>query len=134
MIASIATAVVLFYALSSLALALLFAVHLRIPEDRLSARVALVLPVTGPLPGLEDLLAALTAQSLRPCRLIIAVESREDPAYDRIAVLADRYLALNIELVVAGLSELRSQKCTNLLAALARLHRDDAHLVLRGPI
>ena len=130
MIASIATAVVLFYALSSLALALLFAVHLRIPEDRLSARVALVLPVTGPLPGLEDLLAALTAQSLRPCRLIIAVESREDPAYDRIAVLADRYLALNIELVVAGLSELRSQKCTNLLAALARLHRDDAHLVL----
>jgi hypothetical protein len=129
-IASIAAAVALFYALGSLALALLFAVNLRIPDDRPSARVTLVLPATGPLPGLEDLLAALAAQSLRPHRLIVAVESREDPAYRRIATLANRYSELNIELVVAGLSPLRSQKCTNLLAALANLDADDAHVVL----
>jgi cellulose synthase/poly-beta-1,6-N-acetylglucosamine synthase-like glycosyltransferase len=129
-IASIAAVVVLFYALSSLALALLFAAHLRIPDDRLQTLVTLVLPATGRLPGLEDLLAALTAQSLRPHRLIVAVESLEDPAYRRVSALVDRYLELNIELVVAGLSELRSQKCTNLLGALARLDIDDTYIVL----
>jgi cellulose synthase/poly-beta-1,6-N-acetylglucosamine synthase-like glycosyltransferase len=129
-IVSTAAGVALFYALSSVALALLFVAHLRIQDDRVSARVTLVLPATGPLPGLEDLLAALAAQSLRPRRLIVAVESREDPAYRRVASLAERYFGLNIELVVAGLSELNSQKCANLLAALAHLEDDEAHIVL----
>src|SRR5262249_17741519 len=35
-----------------------------------------------------------------------------------------------MELVVAGLSELRSQKCTNLLNALMHLDTNDAHVVL----
>jgi len=128
-IPSIAAAVALFYALGSLALALLFAARLRIPDDRLSARVTLVMPATGPLPGLENLLTALTVQSLRPHRLIVAVESREDPAYARLATF-EHDSRLNIELVVAGLSPLRSQKCTNLLAALANLQPDDAYIVL----
>jgi glycosyl transferase family 21 len=126
----IAAALAVFYSLGSFALALLFAARLRIPDDRPSARVALVLPATGPLPGLEDLLAALAAQSLRPQRLIVAVESRDDPAYGRVAELANRLHELNIELVVAGVSKLRGQKCTNLLAALSRLDNDDAHVVL----
>lgn len=130
MIASIAAGVALFYSLGSLALALLFAAKLRIPDDRLSAPVTLVLPATGLLPGLEDLLAALSAQSLQPRRLIIAVESREDPAYARVAALAEHYSQLEIELVVAGLSPLRSQKCTNILAALANLDADDGYMVL----
>jgi len=129
-IAWIAAAVALFYALWSVALALLFFGWLRVQDDRLYARVALVLPATGPLPGLEDLLAALAAQSLRPRRLIVAVESCEDPAYARVAALAECYPQLNIRLVVAGLSPLRSQKCTNLLAALAQLDAEDAHIVL----
>jgi len=128
-IPSIAAAVALFYALGSLALALLFAARLRIPDDRLSARVTLVMPATGPLPGLENLLTALTVQSLRPHRLIVAVESREDPAYARLATF-ERGSRLNIQLIVAGLSPLRSQKCTNLLAALANLQPDDAYIVL----
>src|SRR5439155_21475119 len=41
-----------------------------------------------------------------------------------------RYPQLNMELVVAGLSSLRSQKCTNLLAALAHLDAGDANIVL----
>ena len=120
----------MFWALGSLALALLFAAHLRIPDDRPSARVTLVLPATGVLPGLEDLVGAVAGQSLQPSRLIVAVESREDPAYLRVTAVAERYSRLNIELVVAGLSPLRSQKCTNLLAALAHLAPDDALVVM----
>ena len=86
----IATAVAVFYSLSSVALTLLFFTRLRVLDDRLSASVALVLPATGALPGLEDLLASLTAQSLRPRRLIVSVEAREDPAYSRTAALAKR--------------------------------------------
>jgi len=130
MIEWIAATLAVFYSLGSLGLALLFVGHLRIPEDRPSARVTLVLPATGPLPGLERLLDALTAQSLPAHRLIVAVESPQDPAYGRVATVAERYPQLNIELVVAGLSALRGQKCTNLLAALARLHTDDANVVL----
>ena len=94
----IAAAVAVFYSLSSVALALLFFTRLQVLDDRLSASVALVLPATGALPGLEDLLAALTAQSLRPRRLIVSVEAREDPAYPRVAALAERYPQLKIEL------------------------------------
>jgi hypothetical protein len=125
-----AAAVAVFYSLSSVALALLFFARLRVLDDRLSASVALVLPATGALPGLEDLLAALAAQSLSPQRLIVSVEAREDPAYRRVAALAEHFPQLNVELVVAGLSPLRSQKCTNLLAALAQLDADDAYIVL----
>ena len=126
----IAAAVAVFYAWWSVALALLFFSRLRVLDDRLSANVALVLPATGALPGLEDLLAALTGQSLRPRRPPPSVEAREDPAYPRIAALAERYRQLKIDLVVAGLSPLRSQKCTNLLAALAQLEPDEEYIVL----
>jgi hypothetical protein len=129
-IAWIAAAIAVFYALWSVALAVLFLARLQIQDGVLSANTALVLPVTGPLPGLEDLLRALLAQSAPPRRLIIAVESREDPAYARVTTLAEHYAQLNIELVVAGLSPLRSQKCTNLLAALSQLDAGDAYVVL----
>jgi Glycosyl transferase family 21 len=129
-IAIIAATVAVFYALSSLALALLFAARLKVPDDRLSARVTMILPATGPLPGLDDLLTALTQQTLKAHRLIVAVESRDDPAYARVAAIAQRYDQLHIMLIVAGLSSLRSQKCTNLLAALANLDADDAYIVL----
>jgi hypothetical protein len=129
-IAWIAAAVALFWSLWAIALALLFAARLQIPADRPSARTTLILPATGPLPGLEDLLSALTLQSLPPHRLIIVVESHEDPAYARVVGIVGQYAQLSIMLVVAGLSLLRSQKCTNLLAALAHLGADDAYIVL----
>lgn len=130
MIVWIAAAVALFYSLWALALALLFAARLQIPMDAINARVTLILPVTGALPGLENLLTALTLQSVPPSRLIIIVESREDPAYSRVAATAGQYAELNITLVVAGLSSLRSQKCTGLLAGLSRLEGDEPYLVL----
>lgn len=130
MIAEAAAAVAVFYSLWALALALLFVGRLQIPTDRPLARATLILPATGLLPGLENLLTALAVQSLPPHRLIIVVESREDPACARIAAIAGQYPQLNIALIVAGLSPLRSQKCTNLLAALAHLDADDAYIVL----
>jgi hypothetical protein len=130
MIAWTAVAVAGFYSLWSVALAVLFAMRLRIPADCPAARVALILPATGELAGLEDLLAALSAQTLKPRRMIVAVEATDDPAYARVATLAKRFSKLNIELVIAGLSPVRSQKCTNLLAALARLDAADEHVVL----
>jgi cellulose synthase/poly-beta-1,6-N-acetylglucosamine synthase-like glycosyltransferase len=126
----ITAAVAIFYSLWSVALALLFFTRMRVIDDRLSVGVVLVLPATGALPGLEDLLAAITAQSLRPRRLIVSVEAREDPAYRRVAALAEHFPQLNVELVVAGLSPLRSQKCTNVLAALAQLEPDEEYVVL----
>jgi hypothetical protein len=126
----IAATVAVFYALGSLALALFYAAHLQIPDERPRADVTLVLPLTGPSPSLEELLAALAAQSLRPRRLIVAVESRDDPAYQRVAAFGGRYAGLKVELVVAGLSPWRSRKCTNLLAALTQLDDNDAYVVL----
>jgi glycosyl transferase family 21 len=130
MLAWIAAAVAFFYSLWSVALAVLFATRLRIPVDCPAASVALVLPATGELPGLEDLLSALSTQTLKAQRMVVAVEATDDPAFARVATLAKRFSQLNIELVIAGLSPVRSQKCTNLLAALARLDSDDEHVVL----
>jgi len=130
MIAWTAVGIAGFYSLWSVALAMLFANRLRILADCPAARVALVLPATGELPGLEDLLTALSVQTLEPQRMIVAVEATDDPAFARVATLAERFSQLNIELVVAGLSPVRGQKCTNLLAALARLDADDEHVVL----
>lgn len=130
MIISLAAAVAVFYSVFSLALALLFIARLRIPDDRPTANVTLVLPATGTLPGLEDLLATLAGQSLKPHRLIVIVESIDDPAYQRVAAARQNCPQLEIEVIVAGLSPLRGQKCTNLLAALALIRDDDAHVVL----
>src|SRR5713226_9749050 len=117
-------------ALLSLVAAAWFRIRMLIPDEVPKARVTLILPATGPLPNLEALFAALLAQTLPPTRLVVAVESREDPAHGRVADLAPRYPALDIELVDAGLSDLRVQKCTNLLAAFARLHEADEYVVM----
>ncbi|HEY2540723.1 MAG TPA: hypothetical protein VGI28_14695, partial [Stellaceae bacterium] len=120
----IAAIVAVFFALAALVLTLLFTAHLRIPDDRPDARVSLVLPLTGPNPTLEELLDALAAQSLPPRKLIVAVESRDDPAHRRVAAFGGQYRNIEIKLIVAGVSSLRSQKCTNLLMAFTALDDD----------
>jgi len=42
----------------------------------------------------------------------------------------NRYPMLSTELIVAGLSNRRAQKCTNLLAAVARTGPTDRYIVL----
>lgn len=125
MAAALATGI----ALLSLIAAVSFRTGIRIPKEIPKASVTLIMAATGTLPDLEVLFTALMMQTLRPTRLVIAVESQEDPAYDRVAELAPRYPALEIELVVAGVSNLRAQKLTNLLAALARLDKTDEYVV-----
>jgi hypothetical protein len=122
--------VAILIALAALTCALVFRIRMLIPTEVPDARVTLILPATGPLPGLADLLEGLRNQTLRPARLIIAVESRDDPAYARIVNLAADFPDLAIELVVAGLSGERAQKCTNILGGLERLGAEDAYVVL----
>src|SRR5260370_30252948 len=127
---STAAAVAILIALAALTCALVFRLRMLIPTEAPDARVTLILPATGSLPGLADLFEALRGQTLRSVRLIIAVESRDDPAYARIADLAQDFPDLAIELVVAGLSGERAQKCTNILGGLQRLVAEDAYVVL----
>jgi hypothetical protein len=113
--------------LPALVPALLFAAHavwrlrrLRMPAVRAEGRVTLVLPLTGPVPGLEALLDALAAQTLRPRRLVVGVESTDDPAHARALALAPA-CPFPVEVRVAGHVPWRGQKNTNLIAALAAL-------------
>ena len=110
--------------------ALAFRLCMLIPTEIPAASAVIVMPATGALPGLEALFAALRDQTLAPGRVIVAVESREDPAYDRAAAVSRRFPELAVELVVAGTSDRRAQKCTNILAGVTRLQAADRHVVL----
>jgi len=127
---SLAAAVAILIALAALICALVFRTRMLIPGEVPDARVTLILPATGPLPGIADLFEELRGQSLRPARLIVAVESEADPAYARVARLKPAYPDLAIELIVAGVSGERAQKCTNILAGLQRLGAVDVYVVL----
>ncbi|MBW8269707.1 glycosyltransferase [Caldovatus aquaticus] len=111
------------------AAALLHLRRLRLPRRHRTGPVTLILPLTGAAPGLEALFAALAAQTLAPRRLLVAVESEEDPAAARARALAP-LLPCPLEVVLAGRSDRRAQKNTNLLAALARLDGREGCVVL----
>ena len=116
-------------ALVALLAAAMFRWRMLIPNEVPDVRVTLILPLTGYVPNIEILFDALFRQTLRPVRLIITVESYDDPAYDRVTRLREGYPQLNFDVVVAGLSDERAQKCTNLLAAFAVLTDDDRYIV-----
>src|SRR5205807_6137875 len=118
---AIAAVAALGIALTAAACAVAFRRRMLLPSEIPDVRPTLILPATGPLPGLEALFDALLRQTLAPGRLIVAVESQDDPAFTRVSELAARYPSLPTELVIAGISDQRAQKCTNLLAALAHL-------------
>jgi len=67
---------------------------------------------------------------VRAGRLIIAVESPDDPAYRRATELAKTHREPAIDVVVANVSNRRGQKCTNILAALTCLTADDRFVVM----
>jgi hypothetical protein len=124
-LALIASFLALACCLGPLISVVLFIYKLRIPNVVPPVRVAVILPATGALPGLEDLLDDLAGQSLAPHRLIIAVESTADPAYARARSGRARENRLAIEVVVAGLTSDRGQKSANILAAVERLNAED---------
>jgi hypothetical protein len=106
-----------------------FLTRIRLPRRALPGQVTLLLAVTGRAPGLEALFAALAVQTLRPRRLLCAVESEVDPAAARLRALAP-LLPFPLEVVVAGTAPHRSQKATSLIAGLARLDARDQAVVL----
>jgi hypothetical protein len=81
------------------------------------------------LPGLEDLLDDLAAQTLIPKRLIVAVESAADPAYRRALATRATERRFAVDVVIAGLADDRGQKSTNILAAAAMLTNEDDYVL-----
>ena len=106
-----------------------FLCMLRQPKDSRQGSISIVLALTGPSPRLASLFAALAQQQLQPRRLIIAVESEDDPAFLRVQACRGM-VPFPVDLVVAGLAEHRSQKSKNLLAALSLIDDQDKVVVL----
>ena len=127
---SLAATIAVAIALAALASAIMYSHRMPIPRFVPKVPVTLILPATGTLPELPGLFQDLCNQTLRPARLLISVESQEDPAFARVAAVAPAFPDLSIETVVAGISSRRAQKCTNILAALTRLRESDAFIVL----
>jgi len=110
------------------ATAAVFLVGLRMPDSGLAGRVTLVLPLTGTSFFLPTLLHALSVQTLQPRRLIIVVESMDDPAWNQ-ASQACTLASFPVEICVAGLAERCSQKGWNLIAAVRLLDGEDDAVV-----
>ena len=103
--------------------------HLRVPTAQHMGSVSLILALTGGVPQLESLLLALSRQHLPPRRLIVAVESEDDPAFGRVGACIDQ-VSFPVLRVVAGLAQSSGQKSRNLLAALALIDDADEAVVL----
>ena len=110
------------------------AARLRLPRRHAHGQVTLILPLTGPAPGLEALLAALAAQTMPPRRLVVAVESAEDPAHARVQALVPG-CPFPLQLVLAGRAEHRAAKNSGLIAAAALVDAaDDAVVLLKAKV
>lgn len=130
----LASAVLILFSLAGIAAAAAFVHGLHLPKSGDEGRVTLILPLTGACPSLSRLIAMLNAQSLRPHRLIISVESIEDPAY-RYVQEVKCSAGFSVDVVIAGLANRCAQKCWNQIAALQQLDgRDDAIILLDADI
>jgi hypothetical protein len=132
---NIAAAVALMLALSVSLLATLAAClyrhKVRLPAVARGAVVTLILPLTAiPREQLRRLMQALDRQSLKPRRLVLSVESEQDPVCSAARLLAAERWCYDVEVLVAGASLNGSQKCRNLIAAVARLGDEDDAIVL----
>lgn len=123
---------------AGLALALLSAISaclyyskLRVPHVQRPGTVTLLMAVTlASSSRLRALLEALDRQTLSPRRLLIAVESPEDPAYEAAMRLSAEHWSFDTEVVIAGLAVSCSQKARNLEEAIQRIDDLDDAIVL----
>jgi SAM-dependent methyltransferase len=121
-------------AIGSCALALWHVLAIRRVGTPPAAPVTLILAITGDQPGLASLFDALAAQRFRARRLLVAVESRWDPAAAQAEALVVK-LPFPLEVIVAGEASETAQKCANLAAAFRALDGGDAAaVVLDGDI
>ena len=113
----------------ALAATVVFVLKLEKPRAQKTGVATLILPMTGRVPNLERLLAALNGQTLPARRLLLAIESEHDPAFDRArSLLPSGQLA--IEIVISGPAQSTAQKCWNQMAALRRIDDRDEVIVL----
>jgi len=104
------------------------------PTDRAKGVATLILPLTGRAPGFPALVAAINSQTLTPRRLIVAVESQGDPAYQQ-AMVSRVSAQFPIEIAIAGEAVYQAQKCANLVAAIELVDdQDDVVVFLDGDI
>ena len=130
----LASVLLLLLTLASIVAAATFVHGLHLPKSGYKGRVTLILPISGACPSLPQLIANLNAQSLQPHRLIITVESKQDPAY-LCAHKAMCNAKFSVDLVIAGLANRCAQKCWNLIAAIHQLDgHDDAIILMDGDI
>ena len=116
--------------LAWLAGVVVFLVHFRPASGRAAGIVTLILAGTGRSDGLPALFAALARQTLPPRRLVLAVESESDPIVAQARELA-LSLPFPLEFACGGTEAARrSQKATNLIAALGLVDARDAAIVL----
>jgi hypothetical protein len=107
-----------------------FLARFRPATARAQGVVTLILAATGRQEGLAELFADLARQTLRPRRLVLAVEAETDPVVAQALGLA-HLLPFPLEIAVGGTEALqRSQKATNLIAALRRIDARDEAIVL----
>lgn len=114
---------------SSVAAAVRKLLWLHLPTEPARARVSIILPLTGAVPQLPILLQLLAAQTLKPRRLIVAVEAEDDPACATVRA-AIPTAPLPIEMVMAGPATDQAQKCHNQQAALRRIDAEDEIIAL----
>jgi hypothetical protein len=130
----LASAVLILLSLAGVVAAATFVYGLHLPKSGYKGRVTLILPISGACPYLPQLIANLNAQSLQPHRLIITVESPQDPAY-LCAQKAMCNAKFSVDLVIAGLANKCAQKCWNQIAAIHQLDgHDDAIILMDGDI
>ncbi|MDN3567531.1 glycosyltransferase [Paeniroseomonas aquatica] len=109
--------------------AVVHAARVRPASRRCEGGVTLILPLAGPTPALAALFRALAAQTLRPRRLIVAVEGPADPAAAQALSLA-ALLPFPLQLAFAAHTRTRSHKCSNLIAGFRQLDEEDAAAVM----
>ena len=119
----------IFYSTASFASAVYYRLCLKKHTGHVDASVALILPLTGRHDSFQKLLGLLEQQTLRPKRLIIAIESDTDPAYPFALSLASS-VSFPVSVVIAGLAESSSQKCHNLVAAARQLDAGEDYVVM----
>jgi hypothetical protein len=122
-LSSLGAVVILFWLLANLA----FLRRMRPASVHRSGHVVLILPLAGAPPGLPTLLRALAGQSLPPARLIVATEQGDEGAMRAAGSVP---LPFPVEFVTAAPAAHRGQKCSNILAGLARLTAEEPVIVL----
>ncbi|MDQ0504879.1 glycosyltransferase [Xanthobacter agilis] len=125
------TVVVLGLAMSvaSVASAVRKMLWMHLPKEPARARVSVILPLTGAVPQLGELVRLLAEQTLPPRRLIISVESEDDPACGAARTMVQD-APFPIEVVVAGPATDQAQKCHNQQVALDQIDVNDDMIAL----